>query len=217
MRLRDLLASLVVAVLACPVFASTANTVQDYLLQQQQHSLSPLFPNPKQSGMPWMKVGVKSQSVVLYDEYGRQQRRYLASTAKRGLGEREGSYQTPRGWHRVCDKIGDGAPPDTILFRQAITPWRYTPQLHAEYPEKDWILTRILWLCGQEPGLNQGQLNDGTVVDSYRRFIYIHGAGSHVKWGTPTSLGCIRLSSADVIDLFTLVPLGSDVLIDPDF
>ena len=103
----------------------------------------------------------------------------------------------------------DGVEPDTIIYRRQITPWKYTPQLHAEYPNKDWILTRIMWLCGQEPGLNQG--GD---VDSYDRAIYLHGSGSHVAFGTPTSRGCVRMRNEDIIELYSLTTTGLDVLIN---
>ncbi|MCP9760071.1 L,D-transpeptidase [Aquitalea sp. S1-19] len=168
-----------------------------------------LYPNPKTPGQPWIRVDNQKQSLTLFDAAGREMRHYTVSTAKNGLGEKVGSLQTPRGWHKVCDKIGEAAGENTIIYRRAITPWQYTPALHAEHPDKDWILTRILWLCGMEPGRNQG--GD---VDSYERAIYIHGAGSHVPWGKPSSRGCVRMKSPDVIELFRLVPLGTDVLIE---
>ncbi|OHX13159.1 L,D-transpeptidase [Chromobacterium sphagni] len=180
------------------------------LLQAQTDApLRETHANPRHYGAPWIWVGVKSQSLRLFDGWGLQQKRYLVSTAKNGVGESSGSYQTPRGWHTVCQRIGDGAAENTIIFRRQITPWKYTPELHAQYPNKDWILTRILWLCGQEPGLNQG--GD---VDSYDRAIYIHGAGDHVPWGTPSSLGCIRMKNHDVIELFDATRTGVDVWID---
>lgn len=167
------------------------------------------YPNPKTPGQPWIRVDNQKQSLTLFDAAGREMRHYTVSTAKNGLGEKVGSLQTPRGWHKVCDKIGEAAGENTIIYRRNITPWQYTPALHAEYPDKDWILTRILWLCGMEPGRNQG--GD---VDSYERAIYIHGAGSHVPWGKPSSRGCVRMKTPDVIELFRLVPLGTDVLIE---
>lgn len=176
------------------------------------NSAAPLQPtrvNPFDYGQPWIRIGVQSQTLSYYDGWGRETQRYLVSTAKNGLGEQEGSFQTPRGWHRICQKIGDGAAENTIIFRREVTPWKYTPELHQQYPEKDWILTRILWLCGMEPGKNQG----GS-VDSFDRSIYIHGAGEHVPFGTPSSLGCIRMRNPDVIRLFDAAPVGTDVLIE---
>ena len=196
--------------------AASEPTVADWahwLSGQQQTTLHPAWPNPRTPGAPWIKVGVRSQTLSVFDEAGMLIQRYPVSTAKRGVGEVQNSYQTPRGWHRICEKIGDQAAADTIIFRREVTPWKYTPELHAEYPNKDWILTRILWLCGQEPGLNQGS-RDGVLVDSYARYIYIHGAGRHVPMGTPTSLGCVRMTSEAVIELFERTPVGMEVLID---
>ena len=158
---------------------------------------------------PWIEVGVRNQQLALYDERGVPVRQYVISTASKGVGERVNSYQTPRGWHKVCERIGDGIEIDTIIYRRQVTPWKYTPQLHAEYPNKDWILTRILWLCGQEPGLNQGG-----EVDSYDRAIYLHGAGEHVAFGTPTSRGCVRMRGDDIIDLYDITANGIDVFIN---
>ncbi|MDF0605081.1 L,D-transpeptidase [Neisseriaceae bacterium TC5R-5] len=182
----------------------------DFTVQAQQ--LAPLQtgqPNLQHAGMPWILVGIKSQSLRLYDGWGIERQQYTISTARNGPGENSDSYQTPRGWHTICQRIGDDAAPDTIIFRRKVTPSKYTPALHAQFPHKDWILTRILWLCGAEPGKNQGGM-----VDSYKRAIYIHGAGEHVPWGSPSSLGCVRMKSLDVIELFNATQTGIDVLID---
>jgi len=195
------------ALLAGPALADDASlitTLQATPLQAVQ-----LKPNPRSPGTPWIEVGVRSQQLALYDERGVPVRQYVVSTASKGVGERVNSYQTPRGWHKVCERIGDGVARDTIIYRRQITPWKYTPQLHAEYPNKDWILTRILWLCGQEPGVNQG--GD---VDSYDRAIYLHGAGEHVAFGTPTSRGCVRMRGDDIIDLYDITANGIDVFIN---
>lgn len=194
--------------------ASDAEAWAQWQHQQQQQTLHEAWPNPRNPGHPWVKVGVRSQTLSVFSAEGALEKRYDISTAKRGVGEAQNSYQTPRGWHRICEKIGDGAPVDTIIYRREVTPWKYTPELHAEYPTKDWILTRILWLCGQEPGWNQGYRDDGVVVDSYARYIYIHGAGRHVPMGTPTSLGCVRMTSEAVVELFERTPVGMEVLID---
>ena len=181
-----------------------------FILQMEQDApLQATRANLRHYGQPWILVGVRSQSLTLFDEWGRQQQHYIVSTARRGLGEQVNSYQTPRGWHHVCEKLGAGAEANTIIFRRRVTPWKYTAELHQQYPDKDWILTRILWLCGDEPGRNQG----GN-VDSYDRAIYLHGAGEHVAFGTPTSLGCVRMKNPDIIQLFDQTPNGIDVLID---
>jgi lipoprotein-anchoring transpeptidase ErfK/SrfK len=181
-----------------------------FILQQQQATpLQVLHPNPRHHAQPWIRISLPRQTLVLYDAAGRMQQQYLISSARLGAGEQANSYQTPRGWHQVCEKIGDGASADTIIYHRQITPWHYSAALHASYPQKDWILARILWLCGEEAGKNQG--GD---VDSHDRAIYIHGAGEHVAFGTPTSRGCIRMQTTDVITLYPQVNLGTDVLID---
>jgi lipoprotein-anchoring transpeptidase ErfK/SrfK len=187
-----------------PPVVSTPETVQQvWSLESKTHL------NPKNANQPWIIVGIKSQTLRYFDEQGNEQSRYIISSAKNGLGEQNGSYQTPRGWHKICQKIGANAPIDSIFYRRELTGSVYSEALHQQRPNSDWILTRILWLCGQEPGLNQG----GS-VDSYDRKIYIHGAGAHTPWGLPSSLGCIRMKSPDVIDLFNRVGYGVDVLID---
>ncbi|WP_434633684.1 L,D-transpeptidase family protein [Chromobacterium sp. CV08] len=203
--------NLLAAFLAClPLLAQAADDSAAMLLRAETDApLQPTHANTRHYGRPWIWVGVKSQTLRLLDGWGLVQREYRVSTAKNGVGETSGSYQTPRGWHTVCDKLGDGAAENTIIFRRQVTPWKYTPELHAQYPNKDWILTRILWLCGQEPGFNQGRN-----VDSYERAIYIHGAGEHVPWGSPSSLGCVRMKNHDVIELFDTVETGIDVWID---
>lgn len=181
-----------------------------FILQQQLSTpFEVLHPNPRRHAQPWILVGVASQTLTYYDADGREQQHYRVSTARLGVGEKVDSYQTPRGWHQVCEKIGDGASADTIIYRRQVTPWHYSAELHAEYPERDWILSRILWLCGMEPGKNQGE-----GVDSHDRAIYIHGSGSHVTFGSPTSRGCVRMQTQDVIDLYQRVALGTDVLIE---
>lgn len=211
MKIRALLKPLTIALLLSAPAAQADTPDADWLLASQQQSLqeAKVQPNPRHPGQPWLEVGVQSQSLVYYDEQGVARLNYRISTSSRGVGERVNSLQTPRGWHTVCERIGDGIEADTIIYRRQITPWKYTPQLHAEYPNKDWILTRIMWLCGQEPGLNQGG-----EVDSYDRAIYLHGSGSHVAFGTPTSRGCVRMRNDDIIELYALTGTGLDVLIN---
>jgi lipoprotein-anchoring transpeptidase ErfK/SrfK len=201
------------------LFCAAAGWVQaappETALILQQQSSTPfngLFPNPQHHAQPWIRVGIASQTLSHYDAAGHELQHYQISTAKRGAGEQVNSYQTPRGWHQICEKIGDGAATDSIIYRRQVTPWHYSAELHAEYPERDWILTRILWLCGVEAGKNQGE-----GVDSHDRAIYIHGAGPHVAFGTPTSLGCVRMQMQDVQQLYQQVTLGTDVLIDEHF
>lgn len=130
------------------------------------------------------------------------------STAGNGPGERMGSECTPRGRHLVRAKIGDGAPIGSIFVGRRATGERFHPRLRAQHPDRDWILTRILWLSGLEPGRNR--LGD---VDTMRRFIYIHGCPDDVVLGTRGSHGCIRMRNTDVVELFDHVPVGTAVLI----
>jgi lipoprotein-anchoring transpeptidase ErfK/SrfK len=133
---------------------------------------------------------------------------YPVSTAKNGPGEQKGSECTPTGWHSIRAKIGAGQPPYTVFKGRRPTGEIYTPELGRRYPERDWILTRILWLGGLEPGKNRyGN------VDSTWRYIYIHGCPDELLDGTPQSHGCIRIGNSDVLELFERVDAGCRVFI----
>ncbi|HSX20722.1 MAG TPA: L,D-transpeptidase [Gammaproteobacteria bacterium] len=134
---------------------------------------------------------------------------YTISTAKNGLGEQKNSYQTPRGLHMIRAKIGATAPINAIFKERRFNGEIYTPELNEQFPTRDWILTRILWLSGLEPGVNR--LGN---VDTMQRYIYIHGSPSERPTGTPTSKGCIRMRNEDIIEFFDLVPYGTQVLIE---
>ena len=131
---------------------------------------------------------------------------YPVSTAAKGAGEREGSGQTPRGLHEIRAKIGGGAPMGAVFVGRRATGEICTPEMVRSEPQRDWILTRILWLRGLEPGRNR--FGD---VDTMRRYVYIHGTPHEVALGTPVSHGCIRMRSSDVIELFDLVEPGTPV------
>jgi L,D-transpeptidase YbiS len=135
-------------------------------------------------------------------------KRYAVSTATRGLGEKNGSLCTPRGRHIVRAKIGAGQPVGTVFVRRRPTGEVWTPELHEKYPGRDWILTRILWLSGREPGRNR--LGD---VDTMRRYIYIHGSPDTAAMGKPGSIGCIRMRNRDIAELFDLVAPYTEVQI----
>ena len=125
---------------------------------------------------------------------------YSVSTAKNGPGEKNGSFCTPRGSHIVRAKIGAGQPAGTVFVRRRPTGEVWTPELDAKYPGRDWILTRILWLSGCQPGFNR--LGE---VDTMRRYIYIHGSPDTAEMGKPGSIGCVRMRNRDVAELFELV------------
>ena len=156
-----------------------------------------------------IEIDIAAQTLSLTDG-GRLLRRYTVSTAKNGAGERNGSFCTPRGRHIVRAKIGAGLPPNTVLVRRRPTGEMWTPALDEQYPGRDWMLTRILWLSGCEPGRNR--LGD---VDTMRRYIYIHGSPDRAEMGKPGSIGCIRMRNADIIELFDLVPPYTPVDIKP--
>ena len=127
-------------------------------------------------------------------------RRYSISTASMGAGEAKGSYRTPRGRHLIRAKIGTAEPENTVFVRRRPTGEVWSPELAASFPDRDWILTRILWLSGTEPGFNR--LGD---VDTMRRYIYIHGSPDTVGMGKPGSIGCVRMRNCDIVELFDLV------------
>lgn len=130
------------------------------------------------------------------------------STAKNGAGEINGSECTPRGMHVVRAKIGAGCAANTIFVSRRPTGEMYTPALRQQYPRRDWILTRILWLSGLEVGKNRR----GN-VDTMRRYIYIHGCPEEDTMGAPSSHGCVKMRNRDVIELFERVPVGARVII----
>jgi lipoprotein-anchoring transpeptidase ErfK/SrfK len=133
-------------------------------------------------------------------------RRYAVSTAMNGVGERNGSFCTPRGLHIVRARIGAGQPLGAVFVRRRPTGEVWSPELHAKYPGRDWMLTRILWLSGREVGRNRlGK------VDTMRRMIYIHGAPDSAEMGRPGSHGCIRMRNTDVAELYELVPPYAEV------
>ncbi len=137
-------------------------------------------------------------------------RTYRVSTAKAGVGSAEGSGQTPPGRHRIARLFGHTAPPGQVFVsRRAVKGQIIPPFDWRSGGEKDYVLTRILWLEGLEPGVNKGP-----GIDSHARYIYIHGTNQEHRLGTPASHGCIRLSNADVIDFFALVKRNRGLVVD---
>lgn len=158
--------------------------------------------------MTQVSISIASQLLELRDDAGRLVGRYPISTAEKGAGEQTGSYCTPRGRHIIRAKIGAGAPLNAVFVERRPTGEIFSKELDARYPERDWILTRILWLSGLERGFNRGGK-----VDSMRRYIYIHGTPDRMALGIPRSKGCIRMRNADIVDLFDRVTPGTPVLI----
>ena len=153
-----------------------------------------------------INIHIPSQQLELLDDAGGLLRRYSVSTAANGAGEVCGSHCTPRGKHLIRAKIGAGQAENTVFVRRRPTGEIYTPELVAQFPKRDWILTRILWLSGCEIGFNRLGEND-----TMRRYIYIHGTPDSAQLGAPGSHGCIRMRNADLIELFDLVPVGTAV------
>jgi lipoprotein-anchoring transpeptidase ErfK/SrfK len=153
-----------------------------------------------------IRIDIAGQHLQLLDDSGGLMREYPVSTSSRGVGEKNGSYCTPRGRHVIRAKIGAGMPENTVFVKRRSTGELYSPELGAQYPGRDWMLTRILWLSGCEPGFNR--LGD---VDTMRRYIYIHGSPDSAQMGKPGSIGCVRMRNRDVIELFDLVEAGTPV------
>ncbi len=157
-----------------------------------------------------LTVHIATQQMILHEDNG-QKRTYPVSTASKGTGQREGSWQTPLGRHEIKEKIGVNCAVNSVFVARRFTGEIYSPELCARFPERnDWILTRILWLSGLEPGFN---LNGD--VDTASRYIYIHGTPDTAQMGQPDSHGCIRMRNVDIIDLFDRVNEGIVVTIQP--
>jgi predicted GNAT family N-acyltransferase len=154
-------------------------------------------------------INLPQQTLELRDDDARLVSRYTVSTASKGPGEQNGSYCTPRGHHIIRAKVGAGATANTVFVRRRPTGEIWTPQLAVQFPGRDWILTRILWLSGKRVGYNRL----GT-VDTMRRYVYIHGSPDNVTMGRPGSIGCVRMRNSDVIELFDCVPVSTRVDID---
>ena len=133
---------------------------------------------------------------------------YRISSALNGPGEQSGSNETPRGRHRVRAIIGEGYPIGTVFVGRRPTGETWSSELAERYPQRDWILTRILWLCGEEPGFNRGGK-----ADSMRRFIYSHGTPDTEPMGVPLSHGCIRMRNDEVAQLSRWVRVGTSVVV----
>ena len=153
-----------------------------------------------------IRISLAEQRLSVLDDDGRVERSYPISTASKGAGEERGSYCTPRGNHIVRAKIGEGSADNTVFVARRPTGELYTPALGEEFSGRDWILTRILWLSGCEPGRNR--LGS---VDTMRRYVYIHGSPDASAMGVPGSHGCIRMRNADIIELFDRVPVYTPV------
>jgi hypothetical protein len=156
-------------------------------------------------------ISLKEQRLRLFDASRKALLCCAISTAANGPGCQKNSGCTPLGQHTIRAKIGNGAPVNSVFVGRRATGELCTPALMAAFPERDWILTRILWLSGTEVGVNR--LGE---VDTMQRYIYIHGTPDSVEMGKIGSHGCIRMRNAELITLFDLVAVGTTVNIHND-
>lgn len=152
-----------------------------------------------------LEISITNQSLTLFEGTDTLAQ-YRVSTALNGPGELNNSGCTPRGAHYIRAKIGAGLPVNSVFVARRPTGEIFSPQLAEQFPHRDWILTRILWLCGREPGRNR--LGE---VDSMRRYIYIHGTPDSEPMGVPRSHGCIRMRNQDILELFDNIAVGTAV------
>jgi L,D-transpeptidase YbiS len=155
-----------------------------------------------------IEILISNQTLTLYDDAGGFVARYPVSTAANGVGCEKDSGCTPLGEHVIRAKIGAGAAANSVFVGRRFTGEICTPELMAQYPNRDWILTRILWLSGKEIGKNR--LGN---VDTMQRYIYIHGTPDSTDMRKIGSHGCVRMRNSDVIALYDLVEVGTPVLI----
>lgn len=155
-----------------------------------------------------IQISITNQTLTLFDNFGGVKAKYNVSTAANGVGCEKNSNCTPLGHHIVRAKIGANAAPNTVFVGRRPTGEMFTPELMTQFPNRDWILTRILWLSGTEVGFNR--LGN---VDTMQRYIYIHGSPDSAEMGKIGSHGCVRMRNADIVELFDLVEAGTSVLI----
>lgn len=154
-----------------------------------------------------LEANLSEQKIYLLDDR-KIIKIYPISSGLNGAGEETDSGKTPRGLHIIRAKIGEGCAANTVFVGRRPTGEVYSLALREQFPNRDWILTRILWLSGLEVGKNRlGR------VDTMRRYIYIHGTPDDVSLGMPGSKGCIRMYNHDVIELFDKIPLYTTLLI----
>jgi L,D-transpeptidase YbiS len=158
-----------------------------------------------------INISIAKQILTLLDDAGQLLVQYPVSTAANGVGCEKDSGCTPLGQHIIRAKIGDGEPPNTVFVGRRPTGEICTHELMLTFPERDWILTRILWLSGTELGKNR--LGN---VDTMQRYVYIHGTPENTDMSVADSHGCIRMRNDDIIRLFNMVSVGTTVQIEND-
>jgi len=154
-----------------------------------------------------IRISIGKQQLQIYTRG--KTKRFAIASALNGVGQQQGSEKTPLGLHQICEKIGANAPVNAVFVARTATGEIYAPELARRFPGRDWILTRILWLSGLEPGFNAGGQ-----VDTRQRYIYIHGCPDTVRMGVPSSHGCIRMHNADLLEVFDRAVVGDMVVIE---
>jgi lipoprotein-anchoring transpeptidase ErfK/SrfK len=153
---------------------------------------------------PRIDIDISKQLLTLVDHH--KSYSYTISSAKNGVGQNSGSGCTPLGYHIIRAKIGDGAAKNSVFVGRRLTGELYSNALATQFPQRDWILTRILWLSGLQVGYNRlGK------VDSMQRYIYIHGTPDTEPMGIPLSHGCVRMRNEDLMDFYDRTPVGAQV------
>ena len=155
-----------------------------------------------------IEISIKHQALTIFDNFGGVKEKYSISSAANGVGCEKDSGCTPLGQHIIRAKIGAEASANTVFVGRRPTGEIFTPELMVEFPNRDWILTRILWLSGTQHGFNR--LGN---VDTMQRYIYIHGSPDSTEMGKIGSHGCIRMRNADIVELFDLIEAGTPVII----
>ncbi|WP_249274150.1 L,D-transpeptidase [Parachlamydia sp. AcF125] len=181
-----------------------AHSLPKQLVDRMKELRQPLTPHV-------IVVDVTSQKLFLFKDH-KIVASYPVSTAAKGTGQEANSYKTPLGVHRIAEKIGTHAPLNAIFIERVNTGKIWTPFAKAKQGA-DLVLTRILWLEGLEKGFNKGKGKRGENVDSFQRYIYIHGTNAEGLIGTPASKGCIRMKNEDLLSLFAFIDPGSIVYI----
>ena len=159
-------------------------------------------------------INIAQQTLVVYQQ-NKKILQYKVSTAKNGIGSLQNSGCTPLGKHVIAKKIGNDASMNAVFVGRVATGEVYDAELGTLYPERDWILSRILWLSGLEEGSNKGRNSQGG-CDTYQRYIYIHGTPDTEPMGIPLSHGCVRMRNQDIVELFEQVAEGTAVTIVAD-
>ncbi|ELA08899.1 hypothetical protein MOMA_00765 [Moraxella macacae 0408225] len=162
---------------------------------------------------PLIQIFIAKQQLVLHLS-DHQFETFSVSTGKNGTGQQNGSGCTPLGKHQICAKFGENLPPNSVFVARQFTGEIYNTALACQFVDRDWILTRILWLDGCEPSINQGENALGN-CDSRSRYIYIHGTPDSEPMGIPRSHGCVRMRNADIMTVFAKVNIGTIVEIYP--